>query len=45
MLFLFTQKVSWNLLLNVLQFHTIKDLILNMCPNTFSPIVELNRSS
>ena len=23
----------------MLQFHTIKDLILNMCPDTFSPFV------
>ena len=45
MLYLFTQKLSWNVLLNVLQFHTIKDLILNMCPDTFSSIVILNRGS
>ena len=37
--------MSWNILLYVLQFHTIIDLILNMCPATFSPIVVLTRIS
>ena len=37
--------MSWNILLYVLQFHTIIDLILNMCPRTFSPIVALTRIS
>ena len=45
MFYLFSQKVSWNVLLNMLQFHTIKDLILNMCPDTFSSFVILNRGS